>query len=81
MHQARVNDCFNLISCPSELVCLELGLKNALAYGHDAGVAGELHDKLTEKQKYGQALAIFAARKMLNECDVVRAAPHDIGSV
>ena len=44
-------------------------------------VAGELHDKLTEKQKYGQALAIFAELKMLNDCDVVQAELHDIDSV
>jgi tetratricopeptide (TPR) repeat protein len=66
-----------------ELVCLELGLKNALAYCYmtRGKLAGELHGKVTEKQKYGQALAIFAKLKILNECDVVRAALHDIDSV
>jgi hypothetical protein len=57
-----------------EPICLELDLKSALGFCYFmwGNVAGDRHDKITQKQKLGQALAIFAELKMVNERDYIQ---------
>jgi len=65
-----------------EAICLELGNKNGLAYCYWQWglLARQQGDKQTERQKLGQALAIFGELKMPRERDGVQAELDKIDS-